>query len=190
MLEKEEQRYGRNKETLIDHSYIESGDYRKKFNDVSTDGDLNRLVYQLAKKMLIHRSGTRYEDMYWVDMDSLEIVYKITDSTEEEKISYTRRIRRILRKKKGLMTIHSHPSSFPPSIEDFNSSYTNGYGVGIVCGHDGSLFIYSSNEYVPIETYNYLAGQFYQECGNEYKAQIMALTSLSKSYSIYFKEVC
>ena len=65
-------------------------------------------------------------------MKSLEVVYKITDSTEEEKISYTRRIRRILRKKKGLMTIHSHPSSFLPSIEDFNSSYANGYGAEMV----------------------------------------------------------
>ena len=69
------------------------------------------------------------------------------------------------------------------------SSYANGYGIGIVCGHNGNLFIYSSNEYIPVEIYNYLAGKFYQECEDEYNAQVLALKSLSKSYHIYFKEV-
>lgn len=190
MFAKEEQRYGRNKDTAIDHSYIASGEYRKKFDKISTDKSLNRLVYGLAKEMLYHRTGTRYEDMYWIDMASLKIVYKIVDSKVEEKILYTRRIRRIIRKKKGLLTIHSHPSSFPPSIEDFNSSCTNKYSLGIVCGHNGSLFIYSSNEKVPTETYYYLAGKYYKECGDEYTAQVLALTDLSKSYNIYFREVC
>ena len=32
------------------------------------------MVYQLAKKMLDHRAGTEYEDMYWIDLDTLTIV--------------------------------------------------------------------------------------------------------------------
>lgn len=186
---KEEQRYGRNKDTVINHAYIASGSYRKKYDEISSDRSLNRLVYNLAKEMLYHRSGTRYEDMYWIDMNTMRIVYKIIDSTVEEKILYTKRIRRIIRRKKGLMTIHSHPSSFPPSIEDFNSAYANHYSFGIVCGHSGNLFIYSSKEHVPTETYYYLAGKYYKEYGDEHKAQILALTDLCKVYNIYFREV-
>ena len=189
MIAKEEQRYGRNKTTSIDHRYTESGNYRKKFDCISSDYNLNRLIYSLAKKMLYHRSGTKYEDMYWIDMNSLRIQCFITDSSDEEKILYTKQVRRIIRRNKGLLTIHSHPSSLPPSIEDFNSAYSNKYCFGIVCGHDGSVYIYSSKEKVPTETYYYLAGQYYKECLDETTAQILALTEISKSYKIYFKEV-
>ena len=58
LLSKEEQRYGRNKETLVNHTYIESGEYRRKFDNISDNAELNKLLYQLAKKMLTHRSGT------------------------------------------------------------------------------------------------------------------------------------
>lgn len=186
---KEEQRYGRNKDTTINHTYIDSSEYRRKFDSVSTDRGLNRLLYALAKTMLYHRSGTKIEDMYWVDVSSLKIVYKIINSTVEEKILYTWRIKRIIRRNKNLVTIHSHPSSFPPSIEDFNSACVNNYKFGIVCGHNGNLFVYSSEERVPPETYYYLAGKYFKKYRDEYFAQRLALMELSKSYKIYFREV-
>ena len=49
--EDEEQRYGRNKDTIINRTYINSGDYRKKFDRISSSPKLNRLLYQLSKKM-------------------------------------------------------------------------------------------------------------------------------------------
>lgn len=186
---KEEQRYGRNKDTTINHTYIDSSEYRRKFDSVSTDRGLNRLLYALAKTMLYHRSGTKIEDMYWVDVSSLKIVYKIINSTVEEKILYTWRIKRIIRRNKNLVIIHSHPSSFPPSIEDFNSACVNNYKFGIVCGHNGNLFVYSSEERVPPETYYYLAGKYFKKYRDEYFAQRLALMELSKSYKIYFREV-
>ena len=189
MLEKEKQRYGRNKNTSINHNYINSGNYRKKFDKISEDVELNRLIYSLAKKMLIHRSGTRYEDMYWVDMKTLNVIYGVTNSSVEGKILYTKQIRKIIKNNKNLVTIHSHPSSLPPSIEDFNSVYTNKYCFGIVCGHNGSIYIYSSKEYLPSETYFYLTGKMYKQCFDEEQAHILALTELSKSYKIYFREV-
>lgn len=70
MVSKEEQRYGRNKETTIDHTYIQSGEYRKKFDKLTEYGKINRLLYQKAKEMLLHRSGTLIEDMYWIDLES------------------------------------------------------------------------------------------------------------------------
>jgi len=50
----------------VNHSYINSGEYRKKFDGISNDKALNRKVYQITKKMLEHRSGTLLEDMYCV----------------------------------------------------------------------------------------------------------------------------
>lgn len=60
MRELEQQRKGRNKNTIIDYNYISSNRYRKKFDYISNDKKLNKLLYKIAKKMLLHRSGTEY----------------------------------------------------------------------------------------------------------------------------------
>ena len=80
----EEQRSGRNRNTTINNTYINSGGYRKKFDNISSDESLNRLLFQLAKKMLLHRTGTLYEDMYWVDLETRKIVAEETDADIEE----------------------------------------------------------------------------------------------------------
>ena len=85
MFSKEEQRYGRNKSTSISHSYIDSGEYRKKFDSISSDKELNRLLYSISKEMLYHRTGTRYEDMYWIDLDSLKVIAKETNTNIPKK---------------------------------------------------------------------------------------------------------
>ena len=67
--EDEEQRYGRDKSTIVNQSYIEGGEYRRKFDELTKAPKLNRLIYNMAKKMLFHRSGTKFEDMCWIDME-------------------------------------------------------------------------------------------------------------------------
>lgn len=46
----ETQRLGRNKQTLINRTFIESGEYRKKFDRISDSPELNKCIYRLAKK--------------------------------------------------------------------------------------------------------------------------------------------
>ena len=82
----EEQRYGRNKNTQINHSYINSSEYRRKFDNITDSPELNRLIYQKAKEMLIHRSGTLIEDMCWIDADSETVIYYKDNETEQQKI--------------------------------------------------------------------------------------------------------
>lgn len=86
----EVQRYGRNKNTTVNHSYINSGEYRNKFDRISNDKALNRKVYQLTKRMLEHRSGTLFEDMYWLDIDTLEVIASETEQKSESRIKYSR----------------------------------------------------------------------------------------------------
>lgn len=80
------QRYGRNKSTLVNSKYISSGEYRKKFDKITNNADLSRLLYSKAKEMLIHRSGTLYEDMYWIDSEKVDIITREINSFEEEQI--------------------------------------------------------------------------------------------------------
>lgn len=86
------QRYGRNKSTLVNSTYISSGEYRNKFNKLTDSKDINRIIYSKAKEMLLHRSGTLYEDMYWFDADTGKVIAKEIDSSEEEQILYSESI--------------------------------------------------------------------------------------------------
>ena len=46
----EYQRYGRNKSTLVNKTYIDSGTYRKKYDKLSENTDVNKVLYHSAKK--------------------------------------------------------------------------------------------------------------------------------------------
>lgn len=116
------QRYGRDKNTIINHSYINSGAYRNKFDKISSDQTLNRMAYQIAKRMLQHRSGTQFEDMYWIDIDTLEVVASEISQKRERKIKYSKNTKKAILKHDNLLVIHTHPNSMPPSINDFNSA--------------------------------------------------------------------
>lgn len=44
--------------------------------------------------MLLHRSGTLYEDMYWFDADTGQVIAWEVNSFEEEQILYSESINR------------------------------------------------------------------------------------------------
>ena len=189
MRELEQQRKGRNKNTIIDYNYISSNRYRKKFDYISNDKKLNKLLYKIAKKMLLHRSGTEYEDMYWIDLLNGKIVCKITDSKYKKKILYTTTIKKMIKKSENLLTIHTHPDSFPPSIDDINSNYDHNYEIGIVICHDGRVYMYSAEERINVNYYKLTVEDYLKNGYNEDTAQIEALKEMQKKFSIYFKEV-
>lgn len=185
----EYQRYGRNKQTAINSTYIDSGEYRNKFNHITNNEDVNRLIYVKAKEMLKHRSGTEFEDMYWIDEVSGKIVISATNETTERSIRYTESIKNAIAGRKNLITIHTHPGSMPPSIADFNSAYNHKYGLSLVACHDGKIFRYSSYEEVNERIYQMYISTFKAQGYNEYDAQLKALSKIAENHDIYFEEV-
>lgn len=185
----EYQRYGRNKNTLVNHAYIESGEYRRKFDKLTDDPEVNKVLYNCAKEALKHRSGTEFEDMYWIDGSTGNILMSVTDSTVESAIIYTDKIIKSVKKYKNAVTIHTHPSSMPPSVSDLNSCYENNYSMGFVACHNGKIFGYTSNEYIIESLYTAYIQRFIKAGNNEYMSQIKALEKLSQSYRIDFWEV-
>lgn len=183
------QRKGRNKNTVINHTYIESGEYRKKFDRISDNKKLNRLLYDLSKKMLIHRSGTLYEDMYWIDTDTCQIVAKEINCKSEHRVTYSRATKKAIKKYPHIITIHSHPESGPPSSEDLNCNLKFNYELGVVCCHDGRIFTYLSNQHISGLYYNLIVGGYEKNGYNHVDAQIEALNEMQKKYDITVKEV-
>ncbi len=188
--ELEEQRSGKNKATAINRKYINSAQYRQKFDKISTNPKLNRLLYKLAKKILFHRTGTAHEDMYWVDLDTLEIVASETKGAEPSRIIYSDATKKVLQQNRSLITIHSHPSGFPPSIQDLNSNCVNNYQMGIVIGHNGKVYLYSAKEEISYEYYRLKVATCIKDGYTEEKAHINVLYSLQNlGFDIIVKEV-
>ena len=150
---------------------------------------MNKLLYKIAKKMLLHRSGTEYEDMYWIDLTKVKIVCKITDSKYKKKILYTSAIKKKIKNSENLLTIHTHPDSFPPSIDDINSNFDHNYEIGIVACHDGRVYMYSAEERINADYYKLMVEDYLKNGYNENTAQIEALKELQKKFLIHFKEV-
>lgn len=185
----EYQRYGRNKETVINNAYIESGEYRNKFNHITDNDDVNRLVYLKAKEMLKHRSGTEFEDMYWIDEVTGKVVVSAIDEKIEKTVAYTEKIKKAIEGKNNLITIHTHPGSMPPSIADFNSAYRHNYKISLVVCHDGKVFRYESNKEVREEIYTTYIRSYRKQGYDEYEAQIKALKKIAQNGDISFEEV-
>ena len=147
------------------------------------------MLYQLAKQILNHRSGTLFEDMYWIDSNNLKIVAEETSALIEKEIVYSEVTKKIVASSSDLITIHSHPNSFPPSISDFNSNFSNRYLVGIVICHDGRVYMYKAMEEIPVDYFNLTVVVYLKHGYNENEAQILALDEIKDKFNILVKEV-
>ncbi len=189
IMELKDQRAGRNKDTTINRRYIESGEFRRKFDQITDDPKYNRKLYQLAKDMLYHRSGTVFEDMYWMDLDTGNIIAaEISDNTERG-ISYSDVTKKKIRQYPNLITIHSHPSGMPPSPGDFKANYVYKYSLGVVVGHNGKVYVYKTLKDYEVKYGEMLIANYKEKMYNEEEAQLAALYELEKDGYIAIKEV-
>lgn len=184
----EQQRYGRNKNTVINHTYIESGEYRRKFDKITDNKEINRILYLKAKEMLNHRSGTLYEDMYWIDAESGEIIAAALNENNVKRIDYNKALLKKI-ENRNLITVHTHPHSFPPSINDFNSAFKHGYNLCLVICHDGKVFKYGAYEECYEDLYLIKLASFIKDGYNDYEAQVMTLNYMALFFNIWFEEV-
>ncbi len=185
----ENQRYGRDKSTLVNKTYIDSGEYKRKFDNATDNPKVNKTLYDCAKKALKHRSGTELEDMYWIDESTGKIIAQEINAKEKRSILYSENTRKVVKNNSNLIAIHTHPSSMPPSAADFNSCYRNQYKLGIVACHNGKIFAYTSLEEISEQLYNMYISYAVSGGMSEYDAQIEALTKLKENLKIDFWEV-
>ncbi|MDR0992835.1 MAG: hypothetical protein LBL87_08105 [Ruminococcus sp.] len=185
----EEARYGRNKSLAVDHNYINGGEYRRKFDNISENNELNKNLYQCAKAMLAHRSGTDFEDMYWLDGDSGKIIASVTDMTVANRVDYTDGFLKKIRLIKKIYTIHNHPNSMPPSISDFIAAYRNKYKTGIVACNNGTLYLYRNLIEPDKSLYDALTLQFSEMGYTDFTSERMALEEMASMGVLEFKEV-
>lgn len=91
--------------------------------------------------------------------------------------------------KKQLISLHTHPSSMPPSAADFNACFRHGYKQGYIACHNGKVFAYTADEEVNERLYNMYIESYMKAGQNEFDAQWSALTEIKRNCKIDFWEV-
>ena len=101
---KEQERMQSSSDYAVPKDLVKSREFRSKFDSMDSDKKLQRQYYQVAKKMLNHRSGTNGEDLYFYNTRTKKW-YSSTTGTQAGTPDYTEEIRRALQESEK---DHSH----------------------------------------------------------------------------------
>lgn len=146
--EKEEskQKY-KYKDTVINTSEISSARYRRKFTNITGENKISRSLWENALDMLDHRSGTKYEDLAFVNSKTGDA--KINKNYDKENTaSLSKSMKKMLRDadENTIIAIHNHPGSSAPSYSDLVVCKNRKYKYGLVVCHDGTIYKYSVDD--------------------------------------------
>ena len=97
--------------------------------------------------MLKHRSGTKYEDLPFVDSKTGKIVTN-ESCDKESAVSPNKNMTSMLNKAEPytIIAIHNHPGSSTPSFSDIMACMERKYKYGLIACHDGRIYKYSVNK--------------------------------------------
>ena len=188
---KEQERMQSSSYYAVPKDLVKSREFRSKFDSMDSDKKLQRQYYQVAKKMLNHRSGTNGEDLYFYNTRTKKW-YSSTTGTQAGTPDYTEEIRRALQEseKDEIVSFHNHPLGMPPSAGDLNAALKNGYQKGYTIGHEGTVFEYTAPIFIIDEAvYNKRISLHAEKGDSEFQAQVNALLDLQEFYKFKFKEM-
>lgn len=187
----ESKRIKKSREFVINPKEIDGRSYAEKFGKMADDKQERREFLKAAKEILHHRSGQNGEDLYLYNRKT-KTWYKSTSGSKAETPEYTQTILDAIKKAKAgeLVSFHNHPASMPPSDGDLNAALQNGYQVGYILCHDGTIFEYTApKRHIRSMLYDLTIADFKKQGYNEREAQIKALHTLSAEHGYNFKEV-
>ena len=177
----------------VDLDYINSAEYREKFNAISDNRALNQSIYRYCKAALTHQSGDYFEDLTILKTDGSLIGQ--TSGLIRNETYYNSKLREAVSKAKPytLVSIHNHGTNLPPSGADLVSAGYHKYAFGIVCCSDGSLYYYSCSKarsFLPIrydKAVDKYKGTPYNLGGKE--AMIKALNEMQDFYGVEWRQL-
>ena len=130
--------------TVVDTQLLKSTEYRKRIDKISNNTEVNRSIWNRATEMLAHRTGTKFEDLAYIDsVTGKSLINKAFDKENFAKPSA--KMNDMLSKAEPytIIGIHNHPASSVPSIADIHACIERQYLCDIVVCHDGKIYKYS-----------------------------------------------
>lgn len=130
----------------VDMSKVGSKGYKRAVVDVFGGSPPGTALSDI-RRILRHRSGTPYEDLYAYDVTNGKRLASVTTSEVEREVKASekmkRRVKDAIDSGAEVAMLHNHPGSSIPSAADIASLRTSGASFGVIACHDGSLYRYS-----------------------------------------------
>ena len=152
---REESHKGNIRNTEIARSRIYSPEYAHRIGKLEESPKVKRLITEHSRSILEHRSGTKYEDMVYIDSITGEIC-KRTDYDVERQVDASEKMKRMAKRigPDRIIAIHNHSGSSVPSTGDIGTLVLNKHKYGLVVCHNGDIYKYSAGKNPNIAAYN------------------------------------
>lgn len=129
----------------VDKAAVTSNAYKKMvYNAFNEMPKVKRAVRDSIGKIYKHRTGSDYEDLYFINSSTGKI--RISTRGEEPGICRpTKSMKKMIAdaEEGTIIGIHNHPRNSAPSLPDIMVASQRTYKYGIVACHDGTLYKYS-----------------------------------------------
>lgn len=182
-----------------DLDYVRSDEFVDKLKKHPKTSHLSESIARVSRQMLQHRNGTPFEDYYLIDAETGRIVALSNKARKTKGVVYNDQVRKAFKEKseQSLVSIHNHPSGYPPSLSDFASlqqrSKNNTVKYGLTIGHEGSVYWYSRpNKRIPRSAQEKYVNQIdkFKKLGyNESVAQEKTLEIFSEVFEFEFGRI-
>lgn len=182
-----------------DLDYVRSDEFVDKLKNHPKTSHISEHIARVSRQILQHRNGTQYEDYYLLDAETGRVVALSNKARKIKGVVYNDQVRKAFKDspEQSLVSIHNHPSGYPPSLSDLASlqqrSKNNTIKYGLTIGHDGSVYWYSK----PNKRIHKKANQEYENLiekmiklgYTEVKAQEKTLTLFAEKYDFTFERI-
>ena len=182
-----------------DLDYVRSDEFVDKLKKHPETSHLSESIARVSRQMLQHRNGTPFEDYYLLNADTGRVVALSNKARKRKGVVYNEQVRKAFKDspEQSLISIHNHPSGYPPSLSDFASlqqrSKNNTVKYGLTIGHDGSVYWYSRpNKRIPRSAQEKYVNQIdkFKKLGyNESVAQEKTLEMFSEVFEFEFGRI-
>ena len=179
--------------------YVRSDEFVDKLKNHPKTSHISEPIARVSRQMLQHRNGTPFEDYYLLNADTGRVVALSNKTRKTKGVVYNDQVRKAFKEQseQSLISIHNHPSGYPPSLSDFASlqqrNKNNTVKYGLTIGHDGSVYWYSRpNKRIPRsaqEQYVNRIDKFKKLGYNESVAQEKTLELLSEVFGFEFGRI-
>lgn len=128
----------------VDLDQIKSPAFRKKFSNLTDNSAVNEALRKYADAILTHRKGSDVEDLYIINAETGELLYRNITGSEKLGVTVPDDVIERLRKEYGgkIIAIHNHPTNIPPTGSDYSTAGYRRYQFGVVVTHDGKVYTY------------------------------------------------
>lgn len=178
-------------ENTVDLEYINSDEYKQKFDGLTGEPKVDKQLYSQAVAQLTHRNGTYGEDLTLINAKTGTVEGRQSNSSSENGVEYNSSLNKAIADNPpySLISIHNHPTNNPPTGSDLASNGGRKYKLGVVVTHDGRVFTYKAgNKPFLAKSFDNTVDKNHSKGYNEYEAIVETLKQYQRDYGIEWSE--